>query len=338
MRVGVWLIWGCALAGCDPAASSGGVDFDFASAEASQPADFAAADRAVADPDAGDLANVDAARDLGLPLDPDGVVMLYPPAPGGTAWHLGSGDPNAGGAFFDLDGDSATSSTENGVTYWTTHGHKITYASGAPDGITMRLDIIAAGDTQLYDWQNGALAHGYLGSPADLKNLEATVYVRVHTNNGTHTSMSWKIHGGRHTGSHDPRASCAELEVPYGGVAPKAARELNHPDYDYLDLTARFPYQVSDGKWLAVKIVSYFDPDGKSTHNALYLDTDPFDAAGRPANHFQLYSEWDDVDGQSTGMYTQAALWAGWVTTFRVDGWQSVDFAILSAREILPPG
>ncbi|MGA9520989.1 MAG: hypothetical protein WBV82_05970 [Myxococcaceae bacterium] len=52
---------------------------------------------------------------------------------------------------------------------------------------------------------------------------------------------------------------------------------------------------------------------------------------------FRLYTEWTDRDGENTGLYSTAATWASWVTSFRVDGWREVDFAILSAREIIPP-
>jgi hypothetical protein len=36
-------------------------------------------------------------------------------------------------------------------------------------------------------------------------------------------------------------------------------------------------------------------------------------------------------------LYDRAATWAGWVTTFRVDGWRRVDFAYPWAHEIAPP-
>lgn len=270
-----------------------------------------------------------------LQLDADGIAMLFPPNPAGSGWNLGARNPNADPAYFDLNGDKATQGSENGISYWTTTGHKVSYASGAPDGVTVRLNIKPSGGAQKYSWTNGALANGYLGNPRDLKNLEATVYVRVSNPKGTHTSMNWKVRGGKHSSSNGDLASCVEMGVPYGGDAPKAARELHHPNYDYVKLTPKFPYQLQAGKWVGVKMVSYLVPGG--TKNQLYLDTNPFDASGKPRNDFKLYTEWMDKDGQSTGRYKQAATWAGWVTTFRVDGWNRVDFTHLSAREIIPP-
>jgi hypothetical protein len=85
-----------------------------------------------------------------------------------------------------------------------------------------------------------------------------------------------------------------------------------------------------------MKVLSYRVARG--TRNLLYLDDDPFDAKGAPRNAFRLYAAWDDRDGVPTGHYDQAAIWGGWVTTLRVDGWNRVDVAILSAREVMPPG
>ncbi len=269
-------------------------------------------------------------------LDSDGVVMLFPPNPNGSSWNLGGRDPNTvDRTYFDLGGDKATPATENGISFWTTTGHKVSYASGAPDGVTVRLNIKASGGTQTYTWRNGAATHGYISNPRDLKNFEATAYVRVRDHNRTHTSMSWKVRGGRHTGSNPALSSCTGMQVPYEKGSPRFLRELDHPDYDYINLTPRFPYLLQEGKWLAVKMVSYLV--GNGTKNLLYLDTDPFDANGKPRNDFRLYAEWIDRDGVDTGEYTRAATWGGWLTTFRVDGWRKVDFAILSAREIVPP-
>lgn len=268
-------------------------------------------------------------------LDADGIAMLFPSNTAGSSWNLGTRNPNTDPTYFDLNGDKATQGSDNGISYWTTTGHKVSYASGAPDGVTVRLNIKAGGGSQKYSWTHGALTNGYLGSPRDLKNLEATVYVRVSNPKGTHTSMTWKVRGGKHSSSNGDLASCVEMDVPFGGGAPRAARELHHPNYDYVKLAPKFPYQLQAGKWVGVKIVSYLVPGGAK--NQLYLDTNPFDTSGKPRNDFKLYTEWMDKNGQSTGRYKQAATWAGWVTTFRVDGWNRVDFAHLSAREITPP-
>ncbi|MGA9520094.1 MAG: hypothetical protein WBV82_01440, partial [Myxococcaceae bacterium] len=143
------------------------------------------------------------------------------------------------------------------------------------------------------------------------------------------------LRGGRHSVANRAEASCTGIMMPFGSEPPLAYRELNHPDYDQIALTPRFPFQLSEGRWLAIKVVSYRIEGG--TQNLLYLDDDPFVGNGEPRNVFRLYAQWEDRDGGSTGQYRRAATWGGWVTTLRVDGWKHVDVAILSAREIIPP-
>ena len=83
-------------------------------------------------------------------------------------------------------------------------------------------------------------------------------------------------------------------------------------------------------------MVSYI-ADKTRVRNLMYLDTAPYDETGGKKNHWRLYFEWFDTQGVAMGRYTQAALWAGWMNMFRVDGWTLLDFSILSAREIVPP-
>jgi hypothetical protein len=78
-------------------------------------------------------------------------------------------------------------------------------------------------------------------------------------------------------------------------------------------------------------------PGATRVRNLMYLDVDPYTATGAKNNRWRLYFEWFDVQGVAMGRYTQAALWAGWMNMFRVDGWTYLDFSVLSAREIVPP-
>jgi hypothetical protein len=265
------------------------------------------------------------------------VRQLYEPA-AGTSFLLDVQHPDSiDGARFETNTPIAPEH-ENELPYVTLKGEPVMYADGMPDGTTIRLYTKAPG-TQKYTWRDGAREHGHLGSEADFKNIEATVYMRVREHNGTHTSISWILRGGTHTSSHDPHASCIGLQVPYepySGTEATVFRELDHPDYDFVNVKRHFDYSIKENTWVAIKAISLLDPENKRTKNYLYLDTDPFDETMSPRNEFKLYSEWEDVDGVSTGQYNQAALWAGWVTTFRVDGWKRLDVAHLSVSEINP--
>jgi hypothetical protein len=70
--------------------------------------------------------------------------------------------------------------------------------------------------------------------------------------------------------------------------------------------------------------------------NRLYVDEEPFASDGTPANHFELFSEYVDVEGVSTGFYDRLVDWGGYQTTLRVDGVESVDIAVLSLRAVRP--
>jgi hypothetical protein len=86
-------------------------------------------------------------------------------------------------------------------------------------------------------------------------------------------------------------------------------------------------------------MVSFSVPgDPARVTNRLYVDTDPFDlVTGKPKNGWRLLSEYVDVEGASTGHYTKLVDWGGWQTTIRTDGVDALDFAWVSAREIVPP-
>ena len=58
---------------------------------------------------------------------------------------------------------------------------------------------------------------------------------------------------------------------------------------------------------------------------------------GTPRNDFRLLTEYIDRAGVNTGRYDTLVNWRGVITTLRVDGVDSVDIALLSARPITPP-
>ena len=266
-------------------------------------------------------------------LDEDGVVMLFPAKAGGTSYRLGVKDPREDPEHLKLWADTLTQITEDGVTFWRSTGHPVSYASGAPSGTSHRLMIFASGGRQTLNWQTGAIEKGYCGNPKDLNAFEATIYCRLHTLTGRHESVSWSLRGGAHNG---PNSSSIGLSLrnPPGGRRG-AYKELTWPKYGYADVTTQFDYTKTSGAWLGIKVISYI-ADSTRVRNLMYLDTDPYNENGEKKNQWRLYFEWFDTQGVAMGPYTQATLWAGWMNMFRVDGWTHLDFSILSAREIEP--
>ena len=272
--------------------------------------------------------------------DVNSVAMLYPSAPGGSSYFLGSHNPNNTPNFVIEQSTTAVQQIDsNGLVYWNLPSHPLLYASSG-SGWTTRLNMYASGGTaQLYTWGNQP---GYLYVPADVKNQEETVYIRVHKLlDPSHAGITMKIRGGAHTSSNGDLASCIMFELGTGEYhTPPAGRfgkELHHPNYDWVTLPTLFNYVLTENQWVGLKMVSY----NSSTHaneviNNLFLDTDPFDSSGQPTNGWRLFVTYTDVEGQSTGRYSKLVNWGGWQTTIRTDGYNDIDFAFPSVREIIP--
>ena len=272
-----------------------------------------------------------------LQLDADGVQMLLPGKPSGTALALRAQDPNTSRAFgFDYKAVAQTAS-ERGINFWTLASTPLTYSSGRT-GYTARLHLYASGGVQRYNWKT---QNGFLSSATDVNNQEFTVYVRVHALREPSSAMvTLKIRGGGHHAKTPDDGSCTMMTFGPGG-APGIARfgkELSHPDYDYVKLPTLTDARLGDNAWVGLKLISYTPPGSADrVVNQMYVDTAAFDVAGKPANQWRKLSEYVDIQGKSTGRYATLVNWGGWQTTLRMDGYAALDFALPSVREIIPP-
>lgn len=283
---------------------------------------------------AGNGAQVPSIADL---FDEDGVQMMYPSA-AGSQFRLGARDP-AQTAGFEIERHTAVrAGKEGGLPFWNLPSFALNYASGGA-GLSSRLHVYASAARQRYSWKT---QHGFLASPADFTNQEMTIYLRVHQiSDPARAQISLKIRGGRHSDKTPDAASCVMLTLSpsaHGSVA-RFGKELQHPLYDYVTLRALSQATLRENVWIGLKLVSWNDPhDATRVLHRLYLDTDPFQAdSGVPNNNWQLYSEYTDIAGVSTGRYRTLVNWGGNVATFRMDGFHDVDFAYPSVREIVVP-
>jgi hypothetical protein len=273
-------------------------------------------------------------------LDEEGVQMLLPWAAGGSSLRLGQHNPNSHAQFgFDYRAVATPADTQGagGVPYWNLPSSGFFYASSGAKGYTGRLHLYASGGKQNYNWKT---QKGYLSSPLDVKNQEFTVYLRVHELlNPDVAQASLKIRGGGHHAADPDAGSCVMMTLAsqQHKFPTRFAKELSHPHYDYVPLKAAFDATLKDNVWVGLKLLSWNDPqDPLRVIHQLHADTTPFDALGKPMNQWRLLSEYVDVEGKSTGKYTKLVDWGGWVTTLRVDGYRSIDFAYPSVREIVP--
>ena len=273
----------------------------------------------------------------GQPLDENGVAKFLSAAPG-VQFHLGKDNPNVSGNFQIERKTPALRRTEGALEYWNVTAHDLDYASGG-SGKTTRLHIYTGAGQQAYTWKT---QKGFLANPSDIRNQEFTAFVRVHgIADPQRAAITLKIRGGAHSANNPDLASCTMMtfQAASTGAVARFGKELIHPIYDYVKLPPVFAAALVDNQWFGVKLLSY-DIPGDSTRvvNRLYLDSEPFERqSGKPRNRWQLFAEYVDSEGLSTGQYSKLVDWRGWQTTLRTDGVGSLDFTMIGLREIQPP-
>lgn len=267
-------------------------------------------------------------------LDIDGVRMIEPSNPNGPAYFYKMSDSITNSKYINTDRNAATQEVEGMIQFKRLTSNDVTYSSGT--GKTCRININAGGfiATQAHTWQTNP---AYIWTPADSKNVEFTYYFRVINLIQSHTSCSSKMRGGIHTGSNDPRASCFETTFfIVGGESNKmeSAYEYNHPSYVFETVTEYSPNLSAVNKWIGRKTICYTSSVGL-VHAIDYVDWHPFDSLGKPLNNWTKLM-YQSFPGTSTNGYSKVPTWGG-MFTFRQDGYEFVDIAIISIREILPP-
>jgi len=273
----------------------------------------------------------------GQPLNENGVAQLLSAAPG-VHIQLDKDNPDISGNFQIERKTPALRRTDGTLEYWNVTAHDLDYASGG-SGKTSRLHIYTGVGRQAYTWKT---QQGFLATPSDIRNQEFTAFVRVHgIVDPRRAAITLKIRGGAHSANNPDLASCTMMtfQAASTGAVARFGKELIHPMYDYVRLPPGFAAALVDNQWFGLKLVSYGMP-GDSTRvvNRLYLDSEPFERqSGKPRNRWQLFAEYADSEGLSTGQYSKLADWGGWQTTLRTDGVGSLDFTMIGLREIQPP-
>ncbi|HEY7569769.1 MAG TPA: hypothetical protein VH796_00245 [Nitrososphaeraceae archaeon] len=279
--------------------------------------------------------------------DKNGVQMLFPSKSGGNKYYLSDADNINGGKFITTDQNNAEKQTEGNLAFWRVLGKDVHY-SDQSIGKTIRVNINAGGGlngNQKNTWEDNPK---YIWTNKDSKNAEFTYYIRCsgkisgHGIAANHVTCSSKFRGGIHTGQHNPQASCCELvlRVGEGNSSLNYNFEYNHPDYvndgeGTNKLQANNDTEV--GKWFGRKTIVWTNSDGKSVTARDYMDLDPYNANGKPKNNWKPLQEkvFRTISrGTEDGTkYNVPPLWGGMFTS-RVDGFQTVDYAIVSLREI----
>lgn len=279
--------------------------------------------------------------------DKNGVQMLFKSKGMGGQYYLSDSDNIKEGKFITTDRNDAEKKTEGNIAFWRVSAKDVHYSDHSI-GKTVRVNINAGGGLdghQQNTWEDNPK---YIWTNDDSENAEFTYYIRCsgkisgHGTAANHVTCSSKFRGGIHTGNHDPRASCCELvlRVGEGNTSLNYNFEYNHPDYlndedGTKKLQANNDTQI--GKWFGRKTIVWTNSNGKSVTARDYVDLDPFNANGKPKNNWKPLQEkiftTADKKTQDGRNYNVPPLWGGMFTS-RVDGFQIVDYAIVSIREI----
>ena len=272
-------------------------------------------------------------------IDSNGVLELYPTLQGGSTFFMNMGlDDPTKDPCFSYDGMNkgvpTQKKTENGVTFYNTPGSKVNYHSGSPSGRIIRLGIYAEpgskGQAQKHTWKEKP---DFIWGQKGIRNHELTGFIRMHGDLGVHKSLACKVCGG----NLDAGRSLVETCYPISSKDTVRAN-VNYEHFPYVKVSGVKQFfsgdYCQDNKWVGIKHVHIVADDKSHATNYLYVDTDPFDSSGKPNNNWKLKAEW--TDNGVPGYQNIPATWRSQVDKIRVDGWQNVDFTLMSIREIDP--
>jgi len=278
-------------------------------------------------------------------IGPDGVQQLYPTADGGTEFYLNMDDPYSGGAYtsrheaqFNISygmGSQFPFTTHiepSGLKYFNTTGSPVTYASGGKPGRSVRLDVYPDGgkwaNNTNYSWKSNP---GYLYTQHGIGSGEFTTFIRVHGDLGTHQAYAHKI-GGR---DEDPIRSLIEMVYPTS-THKDIQVNYNYAHFPYVSVRPEMkipspPKLADNGKWIGVKTIHKIY--SKACDWEIWIDTDPFEEkTGKPENNWVLAATYQDVG--VSGYSNVPLTWKCHKDVARIDGFTSVDFTVISDREI----
>lgn len=225
---------------------------------------------------------------------------------------------------------------ENGLKFVRNKGHKQTYASGAPPGMSVRAHHTPDGgmfSPGKHSWKDSPPPE-YLYSEKCYYNFEMTAITRVGKALGTHQSYAYKVRS-RPDKPDDSLRSTVEFCMPNDQKGDAYFNyNYDHKTYSKVDGVKQYidEGKITPGKWIGTKLVSIVADDKKSVWFGLYVDTDPIGSGGKLNNNWKLKAE---ITTKGIKDYKNIPpTWGGMTNYLRVDGYEYVDFARFSIMEI----
>lgn len=173
-------------------------------------------------------------------------------------------------------------------------------------------------------------ARGYMMSPQDWRDFEATCYVKLQGNGDDQFVIYGR--GGTHTGSGNCEGFAYKADLYFSGKT-RFAKEQYHVEYSFTN--AKNAIGSIEGRWVGMKFICYNTGNGvqleiwldENNNNNWVMKDSRFDSGG-----------WGSAGGHCDGDDDQVGIWGGPYVTFRWDNASSVELQKVSVREIAPSG
>jgi hypothetical protein len=260
--------------------------------------------------------------------DKFGINEIYPTRTGGEEWFMNMDDPN-----HDPRTDPQTTLTKNSDGSWKVTDTQVRYNVFTSSGYHQN-QIITLNQKQLE-------AKGYMQSPNDWKNFEATGVIKFISGDSS-DSWTWYGRGGHHTGSGFPdgcEGTAYKGNLFYGGKV-RFAKEQWHVHYVFTSSkSSPSPLPASSiGKFVGFKTIMYnLQQNGKTVVKLeIWVDTD-LNNNWQKVDDFIDSGGWGTGGGECGGAPDQILTWGGPIVTFRWDNANNVSIKNFSVREIQPP-
>jgi hypothetical protein len=274
-------------------------------------------------------------------VDANGVQKIYPGI-SGTEWYMDmtKAKPTDDNSFY-FDGMNSGVTTNKTAaagalpTFYNTTCSNISYASGSPNGKTLRVGVYAGGgknQTQLHTWKEKP---DFIYDSAGIRNHEWTIYVRPQSSlsSSIHHSCAAKVCGGK----QDAGRSLIETVYPISST-DKVRANYNYEHFPYVAVSGITQYFSGDwfqqNVWVGLKHVHKVNAAKTQSINELWVDTTPFKSDGTASNTWKLKASWTDKG--TSGYNNIPCTWKAQVDKWRFDGFNSIDYTWMSDREIDP--
>jgi hypothetical protein len=258
-------------------------------------------------------------------------------------WSL-SDNPNADPQFRIDAGSKAVTKREGAITYHTIQAREGGLKSGGKqDTARLHYRPKSINDKKVGTWKE-AKNRGWLTDERMPKDFIQEGYFRVRDprdGREAKARITDKYRGGPHSDNQESSAACVGFMLNIGDPKKKDIfeRELDHPDYVFLDADKSFQMPTLENclnKWIGKIVYTRVNKDG-STVNRMYVNQDPIDTAtGRiKYENYRLYAEYSD-SGKDGKYAPTIPNWSGDVNTWRINELGEIDFFGLSVRALLP--